>query len=282
MLMQSLDTHPKIEKFQILLIRKASIVKRISRMRSLSQTTIELSRRAISRANPELNEEELNLLFVAYHYGTDLANRLQKYLNKKDIKNIMKTPDIVIALEPVIKAFEVLDVSYYIGGSVASSTYGIARATLDVDIISNLKSSNVQLLVEILESIYYIDKNMILDAIHRCASFNIIHLETMLKVDIFIPKDNPYNEEAFRRRRKDTLSDEQGTPEFYLASPEDIILSKIEWFHLGGNVSERQWFDVLGVLKVQGNLLDMEYLKHWAVELGLIDLFEQALLDAGN
>ena len=123
---------------------------------------------------------------------------------------------------------------------------------------------------------------MILDAIHRCASFNIIHLETMLKVDIFIPKDNPYNEEAFRRRRKDTLSDEQGTPEFYLASPEDIILSKIEWFHLGGNVSERQWFDVLGVLKVQGNLLDMEYLKHWAVELGLIDLFEQALLDAGN
>ena len=82
MLTQSFDTHPKVERFQISLIRQASIARRVSRMRSLSQTTIQLSRRAILRANPELDELELNLLLVAYHYDIDLAERLKKYLDK--------------------------------------------------------------------------------------------------------------------------------------------------------------------------------------------------------
>jgi hypothetical protein len=76
------DTHPEIEKIQLSLIRKANIAKRVARARSLSQTTIKLSRRAISRANPELNEQELDIAFVAYHYGTDLAERLEKHIKK--------------------------------------------------------------------------------------------------------------------------------------------------------------------------------------------------------
>lgn len=80
---QSADTNPKVEKFQISLIRQASIAKRIARMRSLSQTVVQLSRRAIMRANPDLSEQELNLIFVSYHYGTELADRLRKYLYRK-------------------------------------------------------------------------------------------------------------------------------------------------------------------------------------------------------
>lgn len=80
---QSVDTNPKVEKFQISLIRQASIAKRIARMRSLSQTVVQLSRRAIMRANPGLSEQELNLIFVSYHYGTELADRLRKYLYRK-------------------------------------------------------------------------------------------------------------------------------------------------------------------------------------------------------
>ena len=83
MITQSADTNPKVEKFQISLIRQASIAKRIARMRSLSQTVIQLSRRAIMRANPGLSERELNLIFVSYHYGTELADRLRKYLDRK-------------------------------------------------------------------------------------------------------------------------------------------------------------------------------------------------------
>ncbi|MBW2222340.1 MAG: hypothetical protein JRC57_04350 [Deltaproteobacteria bacterium] len=192
----------------------------------------------------------------------------------------MKKPDILAALDPVVKVFEKIGISYYLGGSVASSAYGIARATLDVDLVADLSAQHVNPLTEMLKADYYIDKEMILDAIKRRSSFNIIHLETMLKVDIFIIKDRPYDGVAFQRKRKDTLDEEQGAAEFYFASPEDIILNKLEWFQMGGKVSERQWHDVLGIMKVQSELMDKEYLRHWAKKLGISDLLEQAFRDA--
>lgn len=192
----------------------------------------------------------------------------------------MKKPDILAALDPVVNAFKKIGVSYCLGGSVASSAYGIARATLDVDLVADLSVQHVNSLTEMLKSDYYIDKEMILDAIKSHSSFNLIHLETMLKVDIFIIKDRPYDGVAFQRKRKDTLDEEQGADEFYFASPEDIILNKLEWFQMGGKVSERQWHDVLGIMKVQRELMDKEYLRRWATELGISDLLEQAFLDA--
>lgn len=84
MIAQSPDTNPEIEKVQISLIRKASISKRLSRARSLSQSVIQLSRRAIQRANSSLSQEELNLLFLAVHYGTDLSFSVGEYLRKRD------------------------------------------------------------------------------------------------------------------------------------------------------------------------------------------------------
>jgi hypothetical protein len=193
----------------------------------------------------------------------------------------MKETDILAALRPVTEAFEKLGISYFIGGSIASSAYGIARATLDIDIVSDMKHRHVRSLIKILESIYYIDEDMILDAIRRQSSFNLIHLETMFKVDVFIVKEGPYHREALRRRKKDILDEDRKTTEFYLISSEDIILSKLDWYRLGGKVSSQQWSDVLGVLKVQDKLLDMEYLRHWASELKLTDLLEQAFHDAG-
>lgn len=194
---------------------------------------------------------------------------------------ILKNPDLLAATEPVADAFEKLGIAYCIGGSVASSAYGIPRSTMDVDMVSDLKAAHVRPLVGMLEPSYYIDENMILDAIKRRSSFNIIHLETMLKIDIFLAKSTPYDIETFKRRRKDTLDEEQNATEFYLVSPEDIILNKLAWFRLGGGVSERQWNDVLGVLKVQKNSLDIDYLKHWAPELGVENLLEKALQDSG-
>lgn len=193
----------------------------------------------------------------------------------------MKNPDILAATKPVAEAFEKLGILYYIGGSVASSTYGIPRSTMDVDMISDLKQQHVQTFVKMLEPSFYIDENMILEAIERRSSFNIIHLETMLKIDIFVVKNTPYDMETLRRRRKDTLDEEQQSAEFYLVSSEDIILNKLEWFRLGGGVSDRQWNDVLGVLKVQKNLLDNNYLKYWASELKIENLLEKAIQDSG-
>lgn len=192
----------------------------------------------------------------------------------------MRNPDILTAAEPVVEAFEKLGILYCIGGSVASSAYGIPRSTMDVDMVADLKTVHVRSFVRMLESSYYIDENMILDAIGRRSSFNIIHLETMLKIDIFVARNSPYDIETFKRRRRDTLDEEQKSAEFYLVSPEDIILNKLVWFRLGGGVSDRQWSDVLGVLKVQKNLLDDNYLKYWASELKVEDLLEKAFQDS--
>jgi len=192
----------------------------------------------------------------------------------------MKIPDIFLALQPVLKAFENLFIPYYIGGSVASSIYGMARATMDVDIVADLKISHINRLKQILENEYYIDNEMIADAIRSASSFNLIHLETMIKIDVFLHKEDPYAEMALQRKRKDTL-EELDKVEFYFSSPEDIIVAKVQWYKIGGFVSERQWLDVIGVIKVQGDLLDKKYLKRWSQKLGLAALMQKAFDEAG-
>ena len=120
---------------------------------------------------------------------------------------------------------------------------------------------------------------MIRDAIKRRSSFNVIHLDTMLKVDVFIPKSRSFDQEELRRAQQEVLL--EGTRPFNIASPEGTILNKLEWYRMGGEVSDRQWKDILGVLKIQGTNLDMDYLKKWSANLKVTDLLERALVDAG-
>jgi hypothetical protein len=192
----------------------------------------------------------------------------------------MKIPDILLAVQPVIQAFEKMSIPYYIGGSIASSVYGMARATLDVDIVADLKVDHIAPLKQFLEHQYYIDEDMIAEAIRTNSSFNLIHLETMIKIDVFIHENEPYQNEALQRKRKDTLED-NGKIQFYFSSPEDIIIHKLQWYKMGGLVSERQWLDVIGVIKVQGDLLDKKYLAGWSRKLGLSSLLKDAFVEAG-
>ena len=189
------------------------------------------------------------------------------------------TPDILITLEPLVEALEELGVPYHIGGSVASSLYGLPRLTIDVDIIADLRLEHIRPLVIRLQTNYYIDEDMIRDAIRRRSSFNVIHLDTMLKVDVYIPKSRSFDQEELRRVQQEVLL--EGTRPFNVASPEGTILNKLEWYRMGGEVSDRQWNDILGVLKVQGTHLDMAYLQRWAANLKVTDLLERALVDAG-
>ena len=183
------------------------------------------------------------------------------------------------AITPIVEALEHLGVNYHIGGSVASSIYGIIRATIDADLVANLELKHVRPLVKLLEADYYIDEDSVRDAVKRRGSFNAIYLDTMLKVDVFIPKSRLFDQEELRRIQLQPLI--EGFRPFYVASPEGTILNKLEWYRMGGEVSDRQWNDILGVLKVQGANLDMAYLQRWAVALKVSDLLERALVDAG-
>lgn len=192
----------------------------------------------------------------------------------------MKTTNILLALIPFVKVLDKLSISYYIGGSLASSVFGLPRSTMDIDIIADIRSSHISLLKKNLESEFYIDEDMIKEAIEYSSSFNLIHLETALKIDVFIQKRGTYDNSAINRKQKDTLIEDDKSTEFYFSSPEDIILNKILWYDKGNRVSERQWLDVLGVIKVQGNSLDKAYLKNWAKKLDIFSLLIEAFKDS--
>lgn len=188
-----------------------------------------------------------------------------------------------LVLNQVASAFAELHVSFVVGGSIASSVYGFPRTTQDIDILADLGEEEAQKLVDQLQGTFYIDLDSVRDAIRRKSSFNIIHFPTMVKVDIFIVKFRSWAAEEMRRMRPHRFGSDPGALSFPLSSPEDNILHKLEWFRLGGNISERQWNDVLGILRVQGSSLDFEYLQQWAAELGLTDLLQKAQKEAlGN
>jgi hypothetical protein len=194
----------------------------------------------------------------------------------------MNPPEIVAAISPVIAAFETLSVSYSVVGSVASSAHGIARSTLDADVVADLRPEHVDPLVDALIDDYYIDRDAAAAAVRHKSMFNVVHLETMLKVDIYVLTGRPFDRESFGRRAPAALDDAEDAREYMVDTPEDTILHKLEWYRAGAEVSERQWGDAIGILRVQSDALDIEYMRRWAAVIGVGDLLERAFREAGS
>ena len=184
------------------------------------------------------------------------------------------------ALLVVAAAIERLDVPFFVAGSFASNAYGFYRATADVDLVADLKIRHVEALVGGLTGRFYVSEDAVRQAVVNRGSFNVIEFNTSMKVDVFTMKRELFQLEQMQRRVRRSLNPE-GTIETWLASPEDTIIAKLDWYRLGGGVSDRQWGDVQGVLKVQAETLDLAYVRKWASELKLGDLLERAMSDAG-
>lgn len=185
-------------------------------------------------------------------------------------------PEPIRVTLKVANAFKSLGIPYLIGGSFASAVHGVVRATMDADLVADIQSSQVSSLVALLEKEFYTDNEMILAAIRHKGSFNLIHLETMFKVDVFILKQRPFDINQMQRRIAQPMGDSLAD-QAYFCTAEDIILAKLEWYRAGGEISERQWRDILGVLELQGDRLDYDYLKKWAIALKVEDLLQRAI-----
>ncbi|HEX2207651.1 MAG TPA: hypothetical protein VHG93_08195 [Longimicrobium sp.] len=139
----------------------------------------------------------------------------------------------------VIGALEQLRVPYVVGGSIASPIYGKPRATQDVDVIADLGEEHIPPFITALQNDFYLDEPAVRDAVRRRSTFNVIHLATMFKVDVFVAKkDVPTAQELARRRTY--VPPEAPDREIALASPEDVVVQKLYWYRLGDHVSERQ------------------------------------------
>ena len=180
----------------------------------------------------------------------------------------------------VTQTLERLEVPYFIAGSFASNVHGFYRATADADLVADLKLHHIEPFAEALHGEFYLAVEAIRDAVMRRASFNVIHLDTAQKVDVFLLKREFYPLSEMERRCRKRLAPE-AAEQAWFASAEDTILAKLDWYRRGGGVSDRQWGDVTGVLKVQAPTLDRDYLRHWAGELALTDLLNRALEESG-
>lgn len=191
----------------------------------------------------------------------------------------MLAEPIAVTLE-VTAALDKLGIVYLVGGSFASSVHGIPRSTQDVDFLVELGRGSVDALVAELSPRFYIDADMIRDAIDRRATFNVIHLATMFKVDMFVSSGSPLLREEMSRRQAFELGDP--ARRVYVCSPEDIVVQKLDWYRRGDRISDRQWGDLIGVLKVRRGSLDHDYLRRCAGVLDVAELLERALGEAGD
>ena len=158
----------------------------------------------------------------------------------------MQNEPIEVTLK-VTDFFEKLCVPYLIAGSLASTLYGMVRTTHDSDIVAEMGLEYLPMFVSALQDEFYIDEEMLAESIQRNSSFNIIHRETMFKVDVFIPLPRPFLQAQLDRAHRQTFSfDMEISARF--ASPEDTVLSKLEWYRMGGEVSDRQWRDTPSAL----------------------------------
>ncbi|MEZ4364211.1 MAG: hypothetical protein R3B48_28815 [Kofleriaceae bacterium] len=176
-------------------------------------------------------------------------------------------------------ALDSIQVSWAIGGALASAVHGEPRSTNNVDVIAQLSDAQVRALVARLGDDFYASEDAAVDAVRRRASFNVIDNATLVKIDIFVPPPGPMGVGQLERARRVAVF--AGLAAVPMLGPEDVVLQKLRWYRLGGEVSDRQWRDVVSVLRLLGERADRAYLEQVASGEGLGELLRRAQEDAG-
>lgn len=275
---QSIDTSIDAEIYLFGLWKALTLIQKANKLSSWTKGCLELSLIGLKQRYPDASPSKLRYEFARATLKSLFPDSVYQLISQSN-HTLMLTDPISLALD-VAEILNTLGIPYLIGGSVASTLMGEMRATEDVDIVADLKIEKVVLLLQSLQPRFYVSEDAVRDAIRYKRSFNLIDNESLGKVDIFILKDNAFPQIEFQRRRSQLVRQNPDRM-LVLPTPEDIILQKLTWYRMTKNESQRQWRDVLGVLKLQGDRLDFEYLQKWALELELSDLLATACTESG-
>lgn len=189
-------------------------------------------------------------------------------------------PAMVRVLRALQRTLDELGIEYVVTGSVASGFVGEQRLTHDVDVLVEIPADAEEPLLKALAGDFYVPEAFARTALRSRSMFNVLHLASHLKVDLIPAKDDRLTREQFATRTR--VRYEGAAPlDTYIAAPEVIVLSKLDWFRRGSGASDQQWRDIKGVLKVQGPRLNLAYLRQLAEETGLTELVARALTESG-
>jgi hypothetical protein len=262
------DTSPEAEWVLIEAYRKMPFERKWRLLGDLFRTARILHAAGMRLRNPAVTDEDIHAAWLAQTLDASLSR-------PSGGRAMNSSEDNLRTLQEVAAAFAQAGIPYALGGSLASSIHGVSRYTRDADITVEPFPGQEAQLASAFGPDYYVSLTAVQDAVRDRSSFNIINTLTGFKVDVFVRKDDPFEQSAMDRRVALEFPDAPGQP-LMVQSPEDLVLFKLRWYRLGNETSEQQWKDVLGVLKVQAGKLDVGYLERWAPHLGVEDLLARA------
>jgi hypothetical protein len=261
------DTSLEAARVYFAVWRRLGTPGRARQLRELNDTVRNLAAAGLRSRHPEYTEDQVRR-FVARRllgeaYFRAAAGRTEgPHMNQEEF------------IIRVVGDLRATGIAYMVAGSVGSGLHGEPRSTHDVDIVIDPTAEQLERLVQALGADYYVSPEAAREALHHRSMFNLIDFANGWKADLILRKDRPFSREEFSRRRETPY----GSGSLWVASPEDVILSKLEWAKI--TPSERQLRDALGVAVTQWPHLDQEYLRHWARELGVEEPLELLLREA--
>lgn len=185
--------------------------------------------------------------------------------------------DLVDALTPVVDAFNKLKIPHCVGGSIASSFHGAVRSTMDVDLLCELTKEQIPHFLNCFDAQqFYVSESAVRDAVERTSCFNLIHLPTSFKVDVFVSRRRTFDQNRMNRATQEQLGEERFIV-VPMTTAEDSIISKLEWYRKSDETSERQWDDVSRLILLLGSTADFDYMRTAAELVGVDDLLSRLL-----
>ena len=268
---QSLDCSIESDLLQFELLRRWSPTQRLLQAGSLMRSARQLSLNAHRQRFPQLSTLEL---------GQKLARTwLQEYCPAAYIPTGTEMTWIQDSIQLAAELHELFvanDISYYVTGGVAAVAYGETRTTQDLDVVLAVEFTELTRIAAIFETAGFYVSGLDDVIAKRMSSFQVTQIATISRADLMIPAKTEFSRIQLARRQTIPISTGK---DVYFASPEDVIINKLIWGKQ--SQSEKQWRDVLSIMKTQREGLEYNYLKEWTNKLGITSDYLQATIEAG-